>query len=571
MKNVYESMRPSWAKLNDSETRIIFIASFMFVVYGLIQESLTTWLSAHLTFTEVHVLSSLVDLTVFTAGILRLIHIFKRLAIGKYPATFLYFFLIPEESNPSGKSKVVGYCHVQPIESTGEIKVTGASFFLENGRLEAESRCGFTSYQVHGTKEDEETTCHIHFTINAGDRHKRNYERGLLMFRLDLNSGANAVPSTPGADTYAGLLEAEQLDVEGRSIAMRSRGYAEWFRMGKLSEEDVKKALQQGGDNLLNALRSMLLSQPGPTLWEGKEETVPNCWGHQIPKPQLVVLNEDLWPHIDNLLSRILALAGLKESSITKFKRLVRESARINAHFSRVEYERDLKHGLVGLIKPGKINCALYERALIVKRQIEPFLIGDSLLDIGCGNGMITDLVRSRFKRIQLLDVVDYLGERELPFKLYTEGQPLPIEETYDTVLLLTVLHHSRNPEQLLRLAWKATARRLIIIESVVGVTHAVDGVRYDLIDEPIESQIGFAAFVDWFYNRVLHDDVPVPYNFTTPSRWMSLFAASNMSVLENLSLGQDIEIGPEYHTLFVLEKDGNSNAVQPFAGNHTD
>jgi hypothetical protein len=61
---------------------------------------------------------------------------------------------------------------------------------------------------------------------------------------------------------------------------------------------------------------------------------------------------------------------------------------------------------------------------------------------------------------------------------------------------------------------------------------------------------------VDWFYNRVLHDDVPVPYNFTTPSKWISLFVDNNMPLAAALHFGQDIDIGPEYHILFVLQKE---------------
>jgi hypothetical protein len=49
-------------------------------------------------------------------------------------------------------------------------------------------------------------------------------------------------------------------------------------------------------------------------------------------------------------------------------------------------------------------------------------------------------------------------------------------------VLLLVVLHHSRNPEELLDLAWAATRKRLIIIESVVGVHKLESKVKYDLV-----------------------------------------------------------------------------------------
>ena len=73
------------------------------------------------------------------------------------------------------------------------------------------------------------------------------------------------------------------------------------------------------------------------------------------------------------------------------------------------------------------------------------------------------------------------------------------------------------------------------------------------------DDQIGFAAFVDWFYNRVLHYDVPVPFNFTSAKRWQSVFLQNDMPVKRVLPLGQDIDIGPEYHVLLFLEKEMNS------------
>jgi hypothetical protein len=73
--------------------------------------------------------------------------------------------------------------------------------------------------------------------------------------------------------------------------------------------------------------------------------------------------------------------------------------------------------------------------------------------------------------------------------------------------------------------------------------------------DLPDEDQIAFAAFVDWFYNRVLHTDVPFPYNFTKGEKWQQVFATHGMRLVHTIHLGKDINTGPEYHVLFVLEQ----------------
>jgi SAM-dependent methyltransferase len=281
-----------------------------------------------------------------------------------------------------------------------------------------------------------------------------------------------------------------------------------------------------------------------------------NIWGSQIPSPKSVILDHELYPHISGLLDKVLGLIGLGGTAIEQFKKLAIEKAVLDKDGPLEAYEHELKAGLAGQIDPHKMDEALAERAHIIYQQIKPVLIGDSLLDIGCGNGLIANLAKGLFKQVQLLDVVPYVSKTiDLPFVLYTEGSPLPIDHLYDTVLLLVVLHHSNDPVKLLNFAWAATKKRLVIIESVVGVHESKPSVRYELTNSSLEHQIAYAGFVDWFYNRVLHDDVPVPYNFTAPEKWLEVFAQYNMRLTQTVYLGQDIDIGPEYHILFVLEK----------------
>lgn len=204
------------------------------------------------------------------------------------------------------------------------------------------------------------------------------------------------------------------------------------------------------------------------------------------------------------------------------------------------------------MLEPHKEDEALNRRAKIIYDEIQKYCEGESLLDIGCSNGHISNLLKPRFNRIQLLDVVQYLPRGlQLPFIKYEEGLPLSINESYDVVLLLTVLHHATKPDELLKMAWGATKRRLLIIESVVGVSHVEPPVRFALAGLSEQVQIGYAAFVDWFYNRVLNENVPVPYNFARPEHWETLFAKYKMNCVKTVHLGQDIDIGP--NTTFYL------------------
>ena len=550
MKNVFRALRPAWSQMDRAELRVILITSVLVAATSGVEELVVRANKDYELITRV--VWAVAEIVIVTLGCVAIIRYYKNKQIGCYPTTFLYCFVLPEASNPDGERQVVGYCSVEPDIEQGELEVRGASFFWENDELNADSRVRFASTDVTGSKEDKETTCHVRFRINEADSSKRFYKHGLLQFRLDKTSGLSLTRDGRAADQYAGLLEAPD-------VGVRFRGYAEWLGKGSQSEHDVLAELKARGGGLVDSFQALLKASPQPTLWDGMvgECMLTNVWGHQIPTPQSVVLNEPLRPYIDRVLSKMLSLAGLDDAAIAQFKDRARKKAILDRYDTRVAYERHLKAGLIGMISQAKLNTALTKRAELVRQQITPFLAGDSLLDIGCGNGMISYLVRDHFSRVQLLDVVDYLPKQlKLPFDLYKEGERLPLAgQKFDTVLLLTVLHHSNNPAELLKLAWDATAKNLIIIESVIGVHDDEPGVTYELASAPEELQIGFAAFIDWFYNRVLHDDVPVPYNFTSPERWNSVFMQHGMHLIHTRRLGQDIDIGPEYHVLFVLQK----------------
>jgi SAM-dependent methyltransferase len=279
-----------------------------------------------------------------------------------------------------------------------------------------------------------------------------------------------------------------------------------------------------------------------------------NFWKHPIPSPQEVIGNPKLKPLIESLISHVADLLGLSHVARTDAIETAFKAAKNVA--SKLAFEKIVKQKLVAKCDRTKMNLAIRERSSAVYEEIKSHLQGQTLLDIGCGNGLISEMCLQHFSEVQLLDVMKYVSpEVKLPFLRYREGQKLPVERQYDTVLLLTVLHHSKNPLTLLKKAWKATGKRLIIIESIFGVHGKSATGKYKLAGFVEREQIAYAVFVDWLYNRVLHDKIPVPYNFTTPQKWKETFSRLDMHLIEAKNLGQDIEIAPELHFLFVLDK----------------
>ena len=201
------------------------------------------------------------------------------------------------------------------------------------------------------------------------------------------------------------------------------------------------------------------------------------------------------------------------------------------------EIENELKNMLLTLNLAQRIGESLKERAGMIVRQVSPFVGAGSLLDVGCGDGRIAEAFAGGQRKIQLTDVVNY-NQTQLPFTLY-DGFSLPFSsKSYDTCFLITVLHHCDDPLRVLREAIRVTRKRIIINESVYLN----------------EVNRRFNMFFDWFYNRVLHDNVNVPCNFNSPEGWEHLFRDEGLSVVSSQDIGLDQVTVPEYHWLYVLD-----------------
>lgn len=223
---------------------------------------------------------------------------------------------------------------------------------------------------------------------------------------------------------------------------------------------------------------------------------------------------------------------------------------------SMENFDRQLQSLLAGSLNEAKTRYLLDQRAHMVAGQIVPYLHGESLFDVGTGDGMVAWNVHSHFRRHLLSDVKDYRDPRvPLPFVITAEGHPLKAaDDEYDTVVLTNVLHHALDPLFLLDECIRVARQRIVIIESVYG-----DEARLGQASHPFclprDAQFVYTSFFDWFYNRVLHCDVQVPFNFLPPQEWEQHFKDRRLTVAAKEDLGIDIEIVPIHHVLYALDK----------------
>ena len=92
----------------------------------------------------------------------------------------------------------------------------------------------------------------------------------------------------------------------------------------------------------------------------------------------------------------------------------------------------------------------------------------DKIIDIGSGPGSLLSVMRQRGFDIDGLDIRDSAYHENLKAHMY-DGETMPFNpQSYDTALLSTMLHHTPDPDHILREAARI-AHRLIIIEDVYG------------------------------------------------------------------------------------------------------
>ena len=94
----------------------------------------------------------------------------------------------------------------------------------------------------------------------------------------------------------------------------------------------------------------------------------------------------------------------------------------------------------------------------------------DHILDIGSGMCVITEALQQQGRRVTPLDVADLSFTPAIRPILY-DGMSMPFDDdSFDTALLITVLHHTPHPEAVIQEAARV-ARKILIVEDIYSTT----------------------------------------------------------------------------------------------------
>lgn len=152
-------------------------------------------------------------------------------------------------------------------------------------------------------------------------------------------------------------------------------------------------------------------------------------------------------------------------------------------------------------------------RIATLARQIADLLPASAtVLDVGCGPGTLTSRIAAlrpdcTFRGIDVMLRPDAV----IPVDLY-DGQHFPFgDASVDAVLFVDVLHHTDDPNVLLREA-RRVARQCVIIKD-----HRRNGLVAGLR----------LRVMDWVGNA--HHGVRLPYNYLSEKEWRAAFDAAGL------------------------------------------
>ena len=144
-------------------------------------------------------------------------------------------------------------------------------------------------------------------------------------------------------------------------------------------------------------------------------------------------------------------------------------------------------------------------RADYFMRMIGPYLEdSDRILDVGAGSCIVSKLLSEKNFQVMPVDV-DNLSLIPGMEPIVYDGCTIPFQDnSFDVSLLLSVLHHVRNPEEVIREAVRVS-RKVIIVE--------------DIYANPIEKYATF--LIDSVNNQEFRGH---PHSNKTDKEWRSLF-----------------------------------------------
>jgi len=168
--------------------------------------------------------------------------------------------------------------------------------------------------------------------------------------------------------------------------------------------------------------------------------------------------------------------------------------------------------------------------------QCKEFIpLNSKILDFGCGSGIAGKKFQQAFQADFLgVDIIDNRVEN-IPFKLYN-GQGLSFfnNNSFDVVLVNYVLHHTKNPLELLDEIIRVAKNVIVVYES------PADGIFYRIM-----CWLHGTSFARFFQRNSERG------RFFTTQEWKKIFQDKGLKILKE----EKVNSFPLKNVLFILKK----------------
>lgn len=159
------------------------------------------------------------------------------------------------------------------------------------------------------------------------------------------------------------------------------------------------------------------------------------------------------------------------------------------------------------------------KRATFIADWIRPFINGDSVLDLLCGNGRIGNILSADFK----VSFMEHFNHYDLDKEIYNgavndfSSRDL-LTNDIDVVIIIASLHHEVKPKEAIEYAIRVAKKRIIIIENTIT----------PLYDH------NYQVMIDHFFNACLNEsNLPNPGNHHTTKEWISMVESHGARLID--------------------------------------
>jgi 2-polyprenyl-3-methyl-5-hydroxy-6-metoxy-1,4-benzoquinol methylase len=167
--------------------------------------------------------------------------------------------------------------------------------------------------------------------------------------------------------------------------------------------------------------------------------------------------------------------------------------------------------------------------------QIQNYIEGKDIIDIGCGTGHLSKILKDEGYDIVAIDIKNRIQVRDIEPIVY-DGLHVPsLDNAYDVALLMTVLHHTSNPFAIIEEALRV-AKRVIIIEDI-----------YDTVFEKYKTFLLDSIFNFEFFTH--------PHSNKKDNEWRKYFNDNNMKLIYSDYWITKTPIGDIKQALYCIEK----------------